>query len=391
MYNEYGGEEFVRFSNSQEAPKERPLSGKVEYPTVEGDRVELSWQVTSPTKKRLNAKRDKHPELPSSVEVAQGHARNGGNEQLFSPGEEDYVTPAADDEVIIFLPGVGLDADSDSVVRSAEHFANARQAKVVSISTRLDNVNVERSQEVQAKAIQQFILSQGYKKVTIVGNSQGANKGIDLTYLLEQDLAEEGEPKVEVEGLILTSPGGVVDQDWEKVRDGFFQDAVSDTPIELTRQAGARPNKYVPGVVRAAVLGSDVAAGMVTEATKGLGQFAKRVNKEPQEASVQNPHTKDIKTRIVIVAGAIDKAFNSDKFIPPTAHDQSSRSQTERRKAMKHIFPESAGVTVLEATTAGVHGVHYIRDEQLANVTLYELERMKRREKNETHGTETSQ
>lgn len=361
--------------------------GRIEYPTNEGDTVELVWQVSRPTQKRLRSDINKNPELLDASEAELSEKLHGmgvkNQEDIlprrkpFEASEEDYVEQAGEDEAVIFLPGVALEGDSGSVVESGNHFANARQAKTFTISTRLGSPTAENSQEIQAEAILKFITEQGLKKVTIVGNSQGANKGIDLAWLIQEANKVEGTQKIELEGLVLTSPGGIIEQNEAELTKNFFKDSLVDTTPEVVSQAIKNPTKYKQGAVASSKLGASVGLNMAKEAIRG--ELTKRTVRESKEAAKVNEHARELEVPVVIVVGVKDAAFNADKFLPEVAHDQSVWSQQQREEKMKQdVFHSATGIRVLKAEHNGVHGVHYFREDQIANTTMYMLRRIKR-------------
>lgn len=373
----------------QENKKEQrmPDGGRIEYPTNEGDKVELVWQVSRPTQKRLRSDVNKNPELldTSEVELSEklqdmGVVNDGDvlpRREPFVAGPEDYVAQAGEDEAVIFLPGVALEGDSGPVVESGTHFANASQAKTYTISTRLGSPTTENFQEIQAQAILKFITEQGLKKITIVGNSQGANKGIDLAWLIQEANKVEGATQIEIEGLVLTSPGGIIEQDEKELTKNFFKDSLGATTLEVVSQAVKNPTKYKQGVAASSKLGASVAYNMAKEAVRG--QLAKRTVRESKEAAKVNEHARELEVPVVLVVGEKDAAFNADKFVPEIAHDQSLWSQQKREeKMMQEVFHNANGVRVLKAQHNGVHGVHYFREDQIANATMYMLKRMNR-------------
>ncbi len=374
---------------SEQRKKEQgiPRGGRIEYPTNEGDKVELVWQVSRPTQKRLRSDVNKNPELldSSEVELSEKLQDMGvvndkdilPRREPFVAGPEDYVEQAGEGEAVIFLPGVALEGDSGPVVESGNHFANARQAKTYTISTRLGSPTTENSQEIQAEAILKFITEQGLTKITIVGNSQGANKGIDLAWLIQESNKVEGAMHIEIEGLVLTSPGGIIEQDENQLTNNFFKDSLINTTPEVVNQAIKNPTKYTQGIAASSKLGASVGSNMAKEGLKG--QLGKRTVRESKEAARINDHARELTMPVVIVVGEKDAAFNADKFVPEVAHDQSVWSQQQREKKMRQdLFHNATGVRVLKAEHNGVHGVHYFREDQIANTVMYMLDRMKR-------------
>jgi len=324
-------------SSPQLTNKKEVLSGVEIFKTKEGDTVTLKWNIVRP--KILENKASASP--------------NKG-------------------AVVLFLPGVALESDSGPVLESAQDFADASQNTTYSISTRIDNPNTKNSQEAQAEAISQFINKQKLNDFTVVGNSQGANKSMDLVAQLEQ----EGK---NVRGLILTNPAGIYEQDPKELTKNFFKDATLETPDTLLKQEIKLDS--IKNIGEAIKLGNSVSLGIVKEAVSHPGEVIRRVKRESEEAATVNIHAKDIKTRIVIVLGARDVAFDSNKIIPCTSHGKSLRAQEMRGKELKKLFQNSDGIKVIEATKLSNHGLHYMRGDEVAETSLYMLNRMERREK----------
>mgnify|MGYP000237467210 FL=1 len=112
-------------------------------------------------------------------------------------------------------------------------------------------------------------------------------------------------------------------------------------------------------------------------AKEGLkGELSQRTVRESKEAARVNDHARELEVPVVIVVGEKDAAFNADKFVPEVAHDQSVWSQEQREEKMRQdLFHNATGIRVLKAEH---NGVHYYREDQIANTTMYMLDRMKR-------------
>lgn len=296
---------------------------------------------------------------------------------VFNPKTESQQDPVSGnlDNYIVFLPGVAVEADSPSVAKSAQDFANASQSVAYSISTRIDNPKAKDSQAAQAEAISQFLSLQNLQDITIVGNSQGANKAIDLTAQIEAR-EKDGKP-VLVKGIILTNPAGLYDQDPAKLTKNFFKDAAVNTPNEVVKQG---KSKLLASTIS---LGNSVAKNIAKEFINHPKEFKDRVTREADEAARLNVHAKDIKAPIVVVVGSKDLAFEAKDLIPEGAHDPSLDSQEKRVAEMRKIFPNSEDIKVLEVEKSGTHSLHFLRSESVANSTIGLLERMEKKRKNE--------
>ncbi|MFA6353396.1 MAG: alpha/beta hydrolase [Candidatus Paceibacterota bacterium] len=294
---------------------------------------------------------------------------------IFKPDNFKKGENIKPDRVVIFLPGVGLDSDSSSVVESAQDFANASKTISYSISTRTDNPKIENSQAVQAEAIRQFMISHNLQEVTLVGNSQGANKAIELAAILEKE--EGGEAKIQVRGLILTNPAGLYEQDSKTMKTNFTKDALINTPQSWLKKGGS-----LSAVGRTIRVGADIGVYIAKEIVTAPGEFTDRANREAKEASMLNNNTAEIKAPVVVVLGADDLVFDSKKIIPDDSHglhedhDKRLALQNKRNEALKKIFPNSSNIKVLEATKSSTHGLHYARSRTVANASIEMLKRM---------------
>jgi pimeloyl-ACP methyl ester carboxylesterase len=336
MNREHGPSEQDMAWKAENMENRKKSGGSFEYETASGEKVSLQWQVIYP--------------------------ENG------SPTEG---------EVVIFLPGIALDADSKSVIDSTENLANVSKLPAYSITTRVESAEAENSQSLQAEAIHQLIKEKGFKEVTLVGNSQGANKAISVNSEIKHK-----SPNVNVRGLILTAPGGLYDQDGPELTKNFFKDSLLGTSpaiIKDSKIGSVRKVKNTLGRMgRAIKIGNDVGQGMGKEFLTAPSKFGKRVAREGNEAATRNPQTEEIDSPIVIILGDKDIAFRSDKLISEDAHDQSQASQKLREKQMKEIFPNSPAIRVLEGSKDAVHGMHYIRGDKVTNSGWHMLQRIER-------------
>lgn len=274
------------------------------------------------------------------------------------------------DMAVIFLPGVALESDSLSVIGSAQDFANASKAITYAISTRTDNPKIKNSQTAQAEAIRQFIVNHNLHEITLVGNSQGANKSVDLASQLEKN-------GTIVRGLILTSPAGLYEQDSRKITANFAKDALVNTAPSWFKKGGS-----LGAAGRSLRVGVSVGANIAKEIVTAPGEFIDRATREAEEASALNKSATEIKAPVVVIFGVDDIVFDSKKVIPDDTHDLDESykkrldAQNKRIEALKKIFPNSSNIKVLEATKLSTHGLHYSRSKTVANASIEMLKRM---------------
>ncbi|HLC45028.1 MAG TPA: alpha/beta hydrolase [Patescibacteria group bacterium] len=294
----------------------------------------------------------------------------------FSDPSSERKSP---DEAVVYLPGAALDARSGSVGSLTKEFAKYGKSSALAISSRIDNPDVEASQFPQAEAIRQFIAERGLKELTIVGNSQGGNKAIDLTYLLQ-----EKNPEIQIKGLVLIGSGGLYEQDSSQVLKRFFKDAAINTPPAVIKNLFKEGSKGIDFVKTSTRVGSDISMGIVKEAFRAPKEFPKRVKLEASDVARRNEHAEHIRAPIVMVQGTADPVSNYRELIPPGSEDQSKKSQEMRAAELKEkLFKQSENISILLAQKKGSHGVQYFRPETVAKTSLYMLERMKRDKKKE--------
>lgn len=322
-----------------EKPVEEPLetSGVKEYETVNGERVTLQWEAIYPEEGK-----------PSQ------------------------------DEAIIFLPGVALDAHSKSVINSTKDLVNASKLTSYSISTRLENPEIENSQSLQAEAIQKFISEKGLKEITLVGNSQGANKAIFVNHELKHN-----SPDVKIRGLILTSPAGLYNQESPELTKNFFKDSIINTPPTVIKDSKVGSMNKIKNTLgrmgRSLRIGTDVSIGIGKEIISSPTQFSKRATRESTEAATRNPYTSEVECPIVIILGENDTAFKIDAFIPKSLHSKDLDSQKVREEYLKVIFPNSSAINVLLGSKDDNHGMYYIRGKKVPSSGWHSLERIERK------------
>ena len=276
-------------------------------------------------------------------------------------------------KAVIFLPGVALEADSPSVVESAQDFANASKTITYAISTRTDDSKIKNSQVAQAEVIHQFITNHNLQEVTLVGHSQGANKSMDLAAQLEK-------AGIYVRGLILTNPAGLYEQDSRKIITNFAKDALVNTAPGWFKKGGS-----LKAAGRSLQVGASAGANIIKEIVTAPDEFIDRATREADEASALNKSAAEIKAPVVVIFGADDIVFDPKKVILDNdAHeldddyDKRLESQNKRIEALRKILPNSSAIEVLEATKLSAHGLHYSRSQTVANASVEMLNRIEK-------------
>jgi len=324
---------FERFILKKESSAQEKLSGKEDFETKEGDVVTLKWNICKPKQTKEH-----------------------------SSG------------IVVFLPGVALEADSGSVVESTQDFADASGTLAYAISTRIDNPKTKNSQQAQAEAIKEFLAKNNLREVTVIGHSKGANTGMSLVAQLEKE-------NFTVNGLILTNPASLSNRDPDDLTTNFFKDALVKTPATLLENIKEKKSfKSFKNAAASLRLGNSVTGNIAKEILTSPTEFTTRAGREAEEAATLNKNAKDIKAKIVVVFGEKDIALGAGELIPETAHDQSIKAQQERGEEMRKIFPNSEGVKVIEATKLSNHGLHYVRSKEIAETSLFLLERMQHKQ-----------
>jgi pimeloyl-ACP methyl ester carboxylesterase len=335
-----------------EEPKELGQSGTKSFET-EGGTVEVTWKAFE-------------PEVDLSKEVGQ-----------------------PSDHVIIFMPGVGMDAESSAVEGLTQHLANYGKMPAMSVSSRREQVELGDQDDLmhQADAIRQMLEAKGVKELTIVSNSLAGSKSIDLAYLLQIE-----HPDVKIQGLILLGPAGLYEQEGDKIAGQFFKDSMVKMPWSIVKDtakgmwqelrsalSSAYRREAVPrwDIKKVLEPGVDVAKGIRKEIMRsGLREFFKRLRQEGVNAGKVNERAAAITAPIVLVQAIKDSVFKWNELLPVEAQKKGVKAQQLRRAALKKkIFALSESLVVLLVEKLGYHGVPYFRDEQVVNVALYMLKR----------------
>lgn len=268
------------------------------------------------------------------------------------------------EEAILFLPGVALEANSKSVGNVSREFAEYNEVPTYAISTRTVSPDVSDSQYHQAEAISKFVAEKKFKKLKIVGHSQGGNKAIDLVYLLQ-----ESNPEIDISGLVLIDSAGLYKQDSASILDKFTRDSLIETPQTAVKKFG-RKGSFAK---HALLLGEEVAAGILKEAAGSPRQFRKRAKREETEAAALNKRAAELTCPVILVQGAKDLVSDYRQIVP--SPEEASQLEGTLKE---NLFRQSPYVRMLVAKKAGHHGLAYFRSKEVAETSSYMLERFTR-------------
>ncbi|MEK7184276.1 MAG: alpha/beta hydrolase [Patescibacteria group bacterium] len=299
------------------------------------------------------------------------------------------------DRVVLFLPGVGIEAQSGTAAGLSQHLANYEQVPAIVMTSRKEEVNVGEQDDLlhQAEAIRQLVVEKGITELTLVGNSLGGAKSIDLAYLIQTQ-----HPNITIKGMILLGSAGLYEQDSTQIAQKLVKESGWETTKTVTKELAGEVKRVLLTDIQKLVSRWDVKEVLqssakairsgvnVVEAYRkelfgsSLKQFAERIQQEAVSAARLNERAKVLKMPIVLVQGTKDTVFEVDQIIPAESKVRGMDAQQQRSEAVRqNVFLESENIIVLLAEKFGHHGVPYFRDEQIAKVALYMQERERRR------------
>lgn len=286
----------------------------------------------------------------------------------FVPRQRSLLQPFQQD-AIIFLNPWSLKYDAKSIVPLCQTLADKSRIQTYAIDTRAQDV-VPDVQGHEAEAVRQFIEENGFTNVTIVGNSQGGQKGMDLVVRLQQQ-----NPDITINGLALIDSIGYYDQSKPELVKGYAADMLH-TQTRLIRPPGIKGRKNVRRQnMRYLADGISGNARDIAESGKSFPGRAKNELSELVRGSLQ---AANIEVPVVIIHGANDLISRVDKIIPPDALDLAIDNVLDQREAYlkKHIFPKSPRVRMVVGRDNGTHNMMYSRPESTANAILYFMDHM---------------
>lgn len=315
------------------------------------------------------------------------------NFSILSPKEGDPTKEAKNqpDELILFFPGWSVDSDMKTAGVIGQAFADSGKKDVMIVDTKPKG-KIENSLYYEAEAVSKLVRESGAKKITIAGYSEGGIKAINLAAIIQRE-HEQDNLGAQVEGLVLMESVGTYDQASKK---RFVGEFLADTLVSskyLIRQHTRQ---------RAAQFGTDVIFGMEREAFRtGILGYPSRVLSQVGEMMNVEDALKDLKMPVVLIQGEQDPVSNPNKVIPgykkldDTTLGYGKGDNGELSKNLSHslydpmredylrvnIFPNSPFVRMLVGKNMSNHGIPVFRAEEIAEDSLYLLDRFARLEK----------
>ena len=298
----------------------------------------------------------------------------------FSPHE------GGGEQTVIFLPGWAMSAESSAVTALGQSFAERSKAKAYAITSRTESdPGTEDVLLKEAEAISKFIKEKGLTNVILAGHSQGGDKAIDLTTILQNN------PEIQVHGLILLDAVGLYDQTPGSLAKNFAKDALVNTPLTMAKKVVSDPQVAARGLAA----GNAVTAGIFREIGKSGIAGIKRMKDEVKSMAQMNPRLAQIEVPVILMSGTDDPVSNPEKILPPgeekrmieewrkkdEAEGTSTYIDPREKFLQEDIFPESPYIRMVTPEKLGHHGLPLLRSESVANASLYLLKRYERRKK----------
>lgn len=292
------------------------------------------------------------------------------------------VESERNDRGIIFVSGWEADADIKAVERLNQAFADNADARVYSVSTRIDKTPAGLETMVkEAEAIGRFIKEKGLKELVLSGLSQGGDKAVNLCALLEQD------PNISVKGVSLLDSVGLYEQTPLQLAGGFIKDSIVGTPVAVTKHAMTKGD-FKP-MIQALRTGGSVVWGIFREIAASGTKYLQRFENEVKAMAALNPRLESIKAKVVLVCGKNDPISKPKGLIPEgeeekiiTAWEQSENDPSRkpyidpREEILKRdVFKRSSHVRLVIPEKLSNHALPLMRPESVGRVSLYLLKR----------------
>lgn len=269
-----------------------------------------------------------------------------------------------DDEAVIFLPGWSA-GTAKTLNYLTERFAEDNKSAAYSLATRPEHV-IGDSLYQEARAVSEWSKARKFKKVIMVGHSEGGPKAINLIDILQKENTD-----IQVAGLILLDSVGLYEQGAGEIAAKFAWDTLVKTPKTIAANVFKNPSLIVKGLQAS----TDIIFNIAREIKRSGVDYPNRLVNQIKEMSAKNTHLADVKCPVVLIQGAEDPV-SSPKRIIPRAEDR--RLWSTRRKFLKEVFfPSAEDISMLTPSRIGHHGLPHFRSEQISKAALYLLNRHK--------------
>lgn len=304
----------------------------------------------------------------------------------FQPPQEEE---GQRDRAVIFLPGWAMGADASSTRRLVEALSEKSKSISFSVTSRSEKETPDSLYE-QADAISKFIKEQGLREITLVGHSQGGDKAIDITAILQED------PEMKINGLVLLDSVGLYEQKPVEFTGQFIKNYAIDTPLMLARDFPKKPLIMAQTALTSMRGGTDILLGLARDIWKSkLSYFTdNRLPAQIRQMVKVNPYLQEIRVPVILISGSEDPVSDPEKIVPSQEEEKEALRIWEKRQASsdipyadpreeylkRELLPNSPYVRMVIPDKLGQHGLPLFRSESIARASLYLLDRFNRRQ-----------
>lgn len=217
----------------------------------------------------------------------------------FNPEVTDQ-TEQSSKEAIIFIPGWSIGEQTQTVRPICELLAEESELQTIAVKSRIEKP-IRGLLPGNAEAIRLFIQGQGFKKLTLVGNSEGGAIAIALAARLQNK-----NPDIQVNGLILLDPVSVYGREDLELLSTYLKDIVSTTASTLGRRRNLAGNLTYAASGGKGIIKEFVHSG-------GFLGFINRAGHDVREMAKASPYLSEVRVPVVITQGASDKVSDPNK------------------------------------------------------------------------------
>ncbi len=212
------------------------------------------------------------------------------------------------EDIIIFLPGWMVNADSKSVQGISQSFANVGGKNVFIVDTKPERV-VEDSLFKEAQAIAETVRAKGTKRITIVGYSEGGIRATNLAAILQNQVDN---PDIVIDGVVLMDSMGLYKQKPSKLFTGFFINAAQGASRIRRSPEGSEYESLIQGLHS----GTDFLFVFYRELLKRHVHYPRRLLSQIREMASLNTHLAQLRVPVVLIQGSDDPVSNPEKILP---------------------------------------------------------------------------
>jgi len=254
---------------------------------------------------------------------------------------------------VIYFGGTFEEVDSKATEELKQYWANYSNSSLFAFEARVD-----------ANEVINFIEGKSIDNLVLAGYSQGAQKAVEISNLLE----EKKKDRVKNNGLILIEATGLYDED--KLTSKFISEGTNTSKEIFKSKRKGKKKALKKGII----LLSEIIS-------KGVSKLVKGTLKEEIELMSKLDDSLDkVESPIVLVQGKNDKVSSPKKIAENNGENEEiEKNQNVREeKYLKNIFLKSKKINWLIPDQLASHALPVLRGREVAKTTLYMLARQKR-------------